>query len=169
MTRGDEPGRRPGSGGEDGFSLFEVLIVLILLSIVLGIGAQGMSSFNESGTVERAANAIAGDVTLTRGYAVQRLSEVRLRADEADRSYEIVDVGANPEVVLATRSYAASSDLPLTRLDIQTTSDNVAFNSRGMLITGGSIGTDVIEIERLGAARRITVTPLGRTHVEVIQ
>ncbi len=153
---------------EDGFSLIEVLMVLVLLSIVLGIGAQGMQSFNEAGTVDRAANAVAADVTLTRSYAVQRLSEVRLVADEASRRYAIVDVGASSDDTLLTRSFSASADLPLTRLDVMTTGDHLAFNPRGMLVTGGTVGTDTVEVERLGSGRRVVISPLGRTRMEVL-
>lgn len=167
MERADRkrPPRRTGQGG---FSLIEVLMVLILLSIVLGIGAQGMQGFNEAGTATRAANAVAGDITLTRSYAVQRLSEVRLIADEAARTYAIVDVGANPDDTLMTRRYSASSDLPLTRLDVGLGGNHVAFNSRGMVVTGGSVGTDTIEVERLDSGRRIVISPLGRTRVETL-
>lgn len=166
MNRNPSAGRSPGSGAA-GFSLLEMLIVLVLFSIALGIGAQGLQDFNEAETVERAARAIAGDVTLTRSYAVQRRSEVRLVANESQRSYEIVDVGADPDQTLARRSYSASSDLPLTRLDVQTAGDHLAFDPRGML-GGGSGGSETIEIERLGSGRRIVVGPLGRTHVEVL-
>lgn len=158
----------PRRTGTEGFSLIEVLMVLVLLSIVLGIGAQGMQGFNEAGTASRAANAVAGDITLTRSYAVQRLSEVRLVADEAARTYAIVDVGANPDDTLMVRRFSASSDLPLTRLDVGLGGNHVAFNSRGMVVTGGTVGTDTIEVERLGSARRVVITPLGRTRVETI-
>ncbi len=167
MERADRR-RPPRTTEQGGFSLIEVLMVLILLSIVLGIGAQGMQGFNEASTATRAANAVAGDITLTRSYAVQRLSEVRLIADEAARTYAIVDVGANPDDTLLTRRFSASSDLPLTRLDVGTGGNHVAFNSRGMVVTGGSVGTDTIEVERLDSGRRIVISPLGRTRVETL-
>lgn len=166
MNRERSARRDGGGSGAAGFSLLELLIVLVLFSIVLGVGARGLQSFNEAETVERAARAIVGDVTLARSYAVQRRSEVRLVADESARSYEIVDVGASPDVTLKSRSYSASSDLPLTRLDVTNGGDALAFDSRGML--GSGAGSETIEIERLGAGRRIVVGPLGRTRVEAL-
>lgn len=162
----DEHRPAGAESGSAGFSLLEVLVVLVLLSIVLGIGYEGLRGFNETTTVERAARAVAGDVTLTRGYAVQRLSEVRLVADESARRYAIVDVGAAPADTLVVRSFSSSSDLPLTRLDVGLAGDHLAFDSRGMLVTGGTTGTDTIELERLGSGRRIVISPLGRTRVE---
>lgn len=142
----------------DGFTMVELLIAITLLGIVLGIGFAGMRGFNESTVVDRAATAIASDVTLTRSYAIQRRSTVSLVADEANRSYAIRD-GAD---TLEIRSYAADTDLPLTRLDVQTGGDELSFNARGLLV---GTGNATILVERLDSSQKIEVTALGRTRV----
>lgn len=145
---------------ERGLTLIELLMAMVMLAILLGIGFQGLQAFNESAIPDRAATAIAGDITLTRSYAIQRGQDVSLVADEANRSYEIQTAGGD---VLQRRTFSASTDLPLTVLDVQTGSDEITFNSRGML-TGG-LSSATIDIARFDTERRIQVTALGRTRV----
>ncbi|MFW6193740.1 MAG: pilus assembly FimT family protein [Gemmatimonadota bacterium] len=143
-----------------GFTMVELLIAIAILGIVLGIGFMGMRGFNESTVVDRAATAIASDVTLTRSYAIQRRSTVAIVADEANRSYEIRDESTGD--VLQTRSFAADTDLPLTRLDIQTSGDELKFNARGLMVGSGNA---TILLERLDTGKQIEVSALGRTRV----
>lgn len=153
MTRSTET-----TSPQAGFTLVELLIAIALLGIVLGIGFTGMRGFNESTTVDRAATAIAADVTLARSHAIQRRSTVTLAADEANRRYEIRDVSTGD--VLESRSFSADTDLPLTRLDIQTTGDALTFNARGLLVSSGNA---TILVERLDTGKQIEVSALGRT------
>lgn len=145
-----------------GFTLIELVMAVALFGIIVAVGLTGMRSFNESTVVDRAATAIASDVTLTRSYAVQRRSTVSMVADEADRTYAIRDEGESPPDTLQVRSFSAGTDLPLTQLDVQTSGDGLAFNARGLLVAGSNV---TILIERLGTAKEIQITPLGRTVV----
>lgn len=153
MTRSSET-----TSPRRGFTMVELLIAMTLLGIVLGIGFTGMRGFNESTVVDRAATAIASDVTLTRSHAIQRRSTVTLAADEANRRYEIRDVATGD--VLESRSFSADTDLPLTRLDVQTPGDALTFNARGLLVSSGSA---TILIERLDSGQEIEISALGRT------
>lgn len=137
-------------------------MALVLFAIVTGIGFLGMRGFNEATVADRAAKAIASDVTLTRSYAIQRRSTVALVADEGNRTYAIRDEGVSPPDTLKVRSYAADSDLPLTRLDVQTGGDDLAFNARGLLVGGSSV---TVLAERFGSGQQVEITPLGRTRV----
>lgn len=152
MTRSTET-----TSPRDGFTLVELLIAITLLGIALGIGFTGMRGFNESSVVDRAATAIASDVTLARSHAIQRRSTVTLAADEANRRYEIRDVSTGE--LLESRSFAADTDLPLTRLDIQTAGDALTFNARGLLVSGNA----TVLVERLDTGKQIEVSALGRT------
>lgn len=147
-----------------GFTLIELMIVIVMLGIMLAIGLQGFRQYNESTTVDRAVNSIMADVTLTRSYAVQRRRNVSLVADEADRTYAIRDESSGDTLVV--RSFSATSDLPLTLLDVQTGDDEVTFNSRGLL-AGGLSGVD-IDVGRLDRERRIQINAMGRTKMTAV-
>lgn len=146
--------------GEAGLTLVEILMAMVLLSIVMGVGFQGFRNFNQSTNVDRAARTIASDVTLTRSYAVQRRSTVELDADEGARSYVIRDVPAGE--VLKRRSFSASTDLPLTLLDVQTGDDSFAFNPRGLLAGASNV---IIDLGRFDNEKRIRINAMGRTQV----
>lgn len=151
---------RNGWTDERGMTLIELLMVMVMLAILLGIGFQGLQAFNQSAIPDRAATAIAGDVTLTRSYAIQRGEDITFAADEANRSYEIRTASGD---VLHSRSFSASTDLPLTMLDVTTGSDEFTFNSRGML--AGGVSSVTIDIARFDTGRRIQVNALGRTRI----
>lgn len=148
---------------QSGFSLVELLIVLVLGGILLGLGVQGFKIFNRTASVKGAAQSVLSDVTLLRSYAIQRRTNVSLVANEAGRSYVIREAGTG--TVLARRSYDASSELPLTTLDVQTTGDSITFNSRGLMVPATS--TDTISVGRLGDSRLVVVNALGRGRVLV--
>lgn len=152
--------KRPWRKDESGFTLVELLMAMVMLAILMGLGFQGLRAFNQSAVPDRAASAIAGDIALTRSYAIQRGEDVSLVADEANRSYMIRTAGGE---VLHRRSFSASTDLPLTVMDVMTSGDDIAFNSRGMLTGGMSSAT--IEIARFESEKRIQVNALGRTRV----
>lgn len=140
-----------------GFSLIEMLIVMVLLTIVLGAGYQGLRSLGESSIVDRAATSISGDVKLTRAYAIQRRSDVTMKFEPAARSYVVRD-GTD---TLVAKSFSASSQLPLTIMTV-TPDDSITFNSRGLMV-GKSAAS--IDVERFEAANRVLVSALGRTRV----
>lgn len=146
-----------------GFTLIELLMALTLLAIVMGVGFRELRGFNETTIVDRAASSIAADASVARSYAVQRGNDVSLVAQESDRRYVILDEATGDTLKL--RAHAASSDLPLTRLDVQTTDDRLTFNSRGLLVSGSGVN---IVVERFESAKRIHVSPLGRSNISVI-
>ena len=146
---------------ESGLTLVELLVAIVMLAILVGLGFQGLLAFTRSAVPDRAATAIAGDVALTRNYAIQRGVDVALVADEANRTYEIRTSPGGE--VLQARSFSASTDLPLTVLDVATAGDALTFNSRGML--DGGLSSVTIDVGRFGDRKRIRVTALGRVDV----
>lgn len=141
-----------------GFTLVELLIVVVLLGIVLSIGVQGFRSFASANRVQQAAEAVAADATMTRLFALQRRETMEMAFDEAARSYAI-RVRSSGDT-LQTQSYSGG-DLPLTRLDVDGGSV-LEFNARGLLSGGATVS---IEVESLGESRRVDVSAMGRTRV----
>ena len=156
------PDTGPLGRGAGGFTLVEMLLAVVLFGIVMGVGFSGLRSFNESSIVDRASRTVASDVTLTRSHAIRRREGVSLVADESGRSYAIREAASGDTIVV--RWFGGDSDLPLTTLDVQTGDDSFTFNARGLLAGGAQVD---VEVERLGKAKRIRITPLGRTHITV--
>lgn len=143
-----------------GFTLLELLIVIVIIGIASAAAFAGWNTFRRSSVVTRSAELVASDIGLTRAYAVQRGEDVTLVADEPNRSYEIRDASGN---VLTSRSFEADTDLPLTLLDVTTGDDEITFNSRGFIESGATIEVDV---GRFGDTRSVFVNVAGRTRIE---
>lgn len=154
MTGSGQDGAGPG-----GFTVVELLIAIVVLGIVVAVGVSAYNDFRRASTVRRAAEAVAGDIVLTRSYAVQRRRNVSLVAQEADRTYAIRSPGGP---TYSRRSFAADTDVPLTLLDVVTAGDSVTFNSRGLKVTAG---TDSISVGRLGEELRVKLNAMGRTKI----
>ncbi|MFQ5890057.1 MAG: GspH/FimT family pseudopilin [Gemmatimonadota bacterium] len=142
-----------------GFTLIELLIVLTIGAVILGVGTTSYREFTEATTASKAARLVAGDATLTRSYAIRRRANVSLVADEATRSYVIREAGG---AVLSSRSFDASSELPLTALDVDTAGDSLTFNSRGLLVGAAQVEIDVTRYDR---AFRVQLNALGRHQI----
>lgn len=136
-------------------------MALTIVSIVLGVGYSGIRSYREAATVDRAAEAVAGDVRLARSFAIQRRSTVAMVVDEAARSYAIRDESTAD--TLLERRFDAASELPLTLLDVAE-GNSLTFDPRGVLFAAGTVRIDVGAGER---QRSIAVSKLGRTRTDL--
>lgn len=124
-----------------GFSLLEVLAVLMIGTVSLVIASQIYRSFLDRSTARRSATVFARDLSLARANAIQVRTEVVIRFSESGLAY-VVENAQGRE--LARREFGPGEDLPLSGLDLQTTGDSVVFNGRGILDMsgiGGSLGT----------------------------
>jgi hypothetical protein len=65
-------------------------------------------------------------------------------------------------VLRPTRSFATNSELPLTKLDLKLTGDSLTFNSRGILVSGG---TREIDVARSNRGMQVQFNALGRTRI----
>lgn len=137
-------------------------MVLSSMIFMLSLSYSAYRQFNEALVVKKAATVLASDLALTRSYAIQRRSNVAFVAAEADLAYVIRDTSGS---VLGRRSFDAESGLPLDYLDVKTEGDTVTFNSRGLLISGG---TAEVEVGRAARRRSVHVNALGRYRIEDI-
>ncbi len=142
--------------GEGGFTLIEMLIAISILSLVLLVGSESITTLRERTVVDRAAAVVGSDVALTRGLAIRTRSNVSLAANEPAISYEIRDRAGT---VFQNREFTPDSDLPLTRLDVRFTGDSLTFNSRGLLLGAGGGEIDVFGRTK---SLRVVVNALAR-------
>jgi type IV fimbrial biogenesis protein FimT len=77
--------------GLKGFSLFELLIVCVILGIAAAMVGPAMSRIVRHQRVNRAAKIIVSDIQNAFAVAARQREPVRIQADAASRSYQFVD------------------------------------------------------------------------------
>ncbi len=127
--------------------------------VLLAMGYGAFRQYAEAATARKASLQLAGDVSLTRSFAIQRRESVSLVADEANRNYVIRDTTGT---VLMQRNFGAGSDLPLTSVAVSTAGDSLTFNSRGLLLGGRA----EVALGRRGRSHVVEINALGRTKID---
>jgi type II secretion system protein H len=74
-----------------GFSLIEVLVVVVILGIMAGIAGPAMSVMVRHNRVNRATMVITSDLQNAFAVAARQRQPVQIQADSANRSYQFVD------------------------------------------------------------------------------
>lgn len=147
-------------GRSAGFTLVEMLIVITVVSLVLAVGASALRTYRETAIVREAARVVASDIAVVRSEAIKHRGNVSLVATEPELSYVIRD--GEGDVLRPLRTFGTESDLPLHKLDIRFEGDSVTFNSRGVLVSGG---TGEIDVGRADRTLRIEFNALGRHRI----
>lgn len=133
---------RIGSALRAGFTLIEMITVLVISSIMLTIAGMVFSGYFQRVAAERAAQVFAQDLTLARTYAVRSQEPVVMRFQESSLWYSVETQDGATEV--ARRRFGSSGDITLTGLNLDVVGDSLLFDSRGMADlsgAGGSLGT----------------------------
>ena len=142
--------------GTEGFSLVEMLTVLVLVGIVSGLAAPSLSGYVQRHKARRALDQIAADVALARISAVRSGQRSFLTFSGASRyRVEVVAQGetAVREVGLETDYAGVVVIPPAGRLE---------FNSRGLLVSDLGDGYIVVAV---GETRdSLMLTPAGRLY-----
>ena len=76
---------------ESGFSLIEVLVVVVILGIMAGIAGPAMSVMVRHNRVNRATTVITSDLQNAFAVAARQRQPVQIQADSVNRSYQFVD------------------------------------------------------------------------------
>jgi len=74
-----------------GFSLIEVLVVVVILGIMAGIAGPAMAVMVRHNRVNRATMVITSDLQNAFAVAARQREPVRIQADSVGRSYQFVD------------------------------------------------------------------------------
>lgn len=132
------------------------MLVIIVASVLFAFSYGGYRQFNQAVVVKKAAGVVGSDVALVRSMAIERRANVSLVATESERGYVIRDTSG---VILARRSFDFAAALPLDLLNVETAGDSLTFNSRGLLVSAGSVQITIGRGER---QRTVQVNALGR-------
>ncbi len=121
-----------------GFSLFEVLIVLVVAAILATFGFAYLIGSRPAALLHRAELQLSSDLGLSRDRAYNEEVPVRVVFDLANETYstELQNPATGDwEEVVAPKTLP--EDINLT--DVSFPSDTVYFTPRGTLVVGGSI------------------------------
>ena len=136
-----------------GFTLFELLIVVVILGICATMAGPAMSRIVRHQRVNRASMIIVSDMQNAFAVAARQRMPVRVQADASTRSYQFVD--RQTGAVLRIRAfYGDTSEYRLTSLVFTPTTFDV-------FPSGISSAAVTIDLANGDYTRRITASTAG--------
>lgn len=138
-------------GGTGGFTLIELVIVLMLVAVFLGMVVQAFGRYNRERSAQQAAYLLSRDIRLARAAAVRSRTPVSLVMDAAARAYEVRDTTGQR---IVHRSFAYG-DLQVQAMSLELDGDSVTFDEQGVADLSGVAG----------AVAQATVSSPGTTWV----
>ncbi len=145
-------------GARGGFSVFELLIVVVILGILATMVGPAMSRITRHNRVNRAATVIASDLQNAFAVAARQREPVRIQADASSRSYQFIDRKSG--AVLRIRTfYGDTSEYRLTSLVFAPTTFDVFPN-------GISSAPVVINLANGDYGKQITASTAGFIRVK---
>jgi prepilin-type N-terminal cleavage/methylation domain-containing protein len=149
------PARAPRAGRE-GFSLAEILIVLVIMSLLAAIALPKIQGMVQVSSIQGALNGVATDLTVARMRAIRTARRVTTTISNDGKSYTIVvDPSGTPttyKTVTLTTNYPG--------LDLAPHGATISFDSRGM--TSGT--TSTLTASRAGRSSTLTISGVGRIY-----
>lgn len=137
-----------------GFSLLELLCVLVLVGVMAGIGASGLRSYREAAALHAAERAVRAHLTVSRMTAIRDRRVVRIRLSPEGTALVLYD--HRDEVLRRTSLAPGGVELDSVRLRPRT----LRYNARGQA------GPGSVYLYHRGRGVRIVSNFLGRLRVE---
>jgi prepilin-type N-terminal cleavage/methylation domain-containing protein len=143
--------------GGAGFTLVEVLIVVLIVAVMTQVAAGQYTSYIGRVGPERAARMMGSSISLTRAYAIRRRTPVSLVVDSTDRKMWIRTTAET----IRTLELGDDTDFRLLTLTMGFPGDSLTFSSRGICRECGLTGTGTITVAGEHAAYLVTFNALG--------
>lgn len=141
----------------DGFTITELLIVLILAGIIGGVAMIQAGKSLAHTSVQQAAAVIATDMKLAHSLAARAREPVRISVDTANRIIRVVDYDAWT-TVYSERRFGNTSDMPVQFMAATDTSLQV-------FPTGLTSGLLQITVRTDDERRRVSMTRAGQVRI----
>jgi prepilin-type N-terminal cleavage/methylation domain-containing protein len=138
-----------------GFTLVELVMVVLIVGIVLGLGMPRFDGWVRVARVDAMAGDFMSDVSYARMIAVRSGRRTQLRVDAAARRYDILQadsLGAWRQIKSVPWSQTPGLGFGPTA--------TMEFDSRGLLSSGGGTFTSTLG----GRSRSVQVLPTGRAY-----
>lgn len=151
------PGRRRAS--DEGFSLIEVTVVLVLAAVLLTLAAGAFAGYQSRSSAQRAAQVFSRDLALARASARRLREPVAIRFYEGSMWYTVTMEGGRE---LVRRRFGTGSEIVLSVIDLEIPGDSLRFGPGGVATLAAATGTALfqagssqweVEFNALGAAR----------------
>jgi type IV fimbrial biogenesis protein FimT len=149
---------RAARRGPAGFTLAELLIVLVIVAIALAMAVPRLNALLQVNAVQGALNRVATDLNLARVRALTTSRQVRLTVSGDGGSYVIV-VDPNGAVPTTYKTVRLTQDFP--RVDLTPHGAAITFDSRGM--AAGNV-TTTLTATKQGKSSTLTISGVGRIY-----
>lgn len=141
----------------DGFTITEVLIVLILVGIIGGFAFTRVGSMLAQTRVQRAASVVAADLKLAHSMAGRQRQPIRISIDPGARAFRLRDY-TTPATVYAERHFHAGGEYPVETF--QTTETTVLVYPNGL-----ADKPVTITVGAAGKSRQVSMSRAGQVRV----
>lgn len=142
--------------GEAGFTVLELLTVLVILGIVLAWGVPSMQGFADRTRTRRALDGVVADLAQARLLAIEQGRPVAFRVGGTTYSIEAMGVTGDWELIRSLRLGDGSGVPHFTGQAV------LEFSSRGLVTNRTSEW--YVTVEGNGARDSIYVSPAGRVY-----
>ena len=145
---------------KDGFSLYELLVVVAIIAVVSTIVAPPIMSWRNSAKLRGAADNMRGDLEMSKTRAVRERMPVTVTFAETNYRITFTDREGNDRT-LRDRQLPAGVRIDLGSTAFGSMGDETRFNSRGLPIAGSAV-----LVNAKGEQKTIIVSTLGRIRIE---
>jgi type II secretion system protein H len=138
-----------------GFTLTELLIVLIVAAIITSMALPKMFSFIRHLNARSATSQVVADLTMARTQAVREGRSVSLRMTGAS-TYQVTVDNDVPTTIKTVDIRGGQRDVSIAPADAR-----VTFDSRGML---SAASANQLRVTRTGKADTVSISAVGRVY-----
>lgn len=142
-----------------GFSLAEMLVVLVIIGIALAMAVPRLQGVARVSSTSGVLNQLASDLNLARVQAIRDAAQVTLKISDTGKGYTVTEALRSGGTKTLT-SYSVTRDYPAVTLT--PLSQTVVFDSRGMTSAGTTGWT--ISAKHGAMTKTLTITGVGRIY-----